>query len=372
MNAYVQDDWRVTSRLSINIGIRWEYHRMPVDKRDTMAAFVHLPGKPKCTHGNGVLVVSGEKDADYACTHPLNPNDLGLVACADQRKALGLDGRAGRSLVKPDRFNWAPRFGIAWRPTGSDKFIIRTGYGFFFDPGNFNNLHFVFNNPIFPPNQRSFAPTGQHSLFELGNGFVVRVRYEFVKGINTNEGGEGFGGGLGNVAPQDDNVLRADRGRSYTDARHNAVFSYIYELPFGSGRHFLNQGGVVNKVIGGWQMSGVTLLQSGFPFSIGTGRDLAGTGTLNERPDRVCNGTSNHPTVDQWFDTSCFTTQFMEAALAAGQPRFGNAGRNILDEPGWDVWDVNFSKSTSITERFRTNRPVQMHNTSNHHRFHRP
>ncbi|PYT34432.1 MAG: hypothetical protein DMG58_04945 [Acidobacteria bacterium] len=206
----------------------------------------------------------------------------------------------------------------------------------------------------------------------IANGFSVLASYTFAKGINTNEGDEGFGGGLGNVAPQDDNVLRADRGRSYTDARHNAVFSYIYELPFGSGRRFLNQGGVLNKVIGGWQMSGVTLLQSGFPFSIGTGRDLAGTGTLNERPDRVCNGTASHPTVDQWFDISCFTTQFMEAALAAGQPRFGNAGRNILDEPGWDVWDVNFSKSTSITERFRTELRVEMYNTFNHPHFQRP
>lgn len=149
MNAYAQDDWHVTSRLSLNIGLRWERHRMPVDKRDTMAAFLPLPGKPEFTPGNGVLIVSGDKNADYACSHPLNPNDAGLVACAAQRKALGFDGRSGRSLVKPDWFNWAPRLGIAWRPTGSDRFIIRTGYGLFFDLGNFNNLHFVFNNPVF-------------------------------------------------------------------------------------------------------------------------------------------------------------------------------------------------------------------------------
>src|SRR5439155_23182857 len=97
--------------------------------------------------------------------------------------------------------------------------------------------------------------------------------------------------------------------------------------------------------------------------SIGTARDLAGTGTLNERPDRVCNGTASHPTVDQWFDISCFTTQFMEAALAAGQPRFGNAGREILDEPGWDVGDVNFSNRTSITDRFGTDLRVLLSKT---------
>ena len=483
MNAYAQDDWRVTSRLSLNIGLRWERHRMPVDKRDTMAAFLPLPGKPMFTPGNGILIVSGDKNADFACSHPLNPNDAGLVACADQRKALGFDGRSGRSLVKPDWFNWAPRLGIAWRPTGSDRFIIRTGYGLFFDLGNFNNLHFVFNNPVFAPNQRSFAPTGQQPLFDLTNVFVaggttpalkdtylslgvspffkqpyvhewtfniqsqlsndtsveigyvgtagiklgnlhlfanqpepgigplqsrrpwpdfgpmlftssdansnynsLQVRfnrrfrgglsllasYTFAKGIDTNEGDEGFGGGIGNTAPQDDNNLRADRGRTYTDVRNHAVFSYIYELPFGSGKRFLNSRGVVDKIVGGWQVSGVTLFQSGFPFSIGTGRDIAGTGTLNERPDRICNGSSSHRSVDQWFDTSCFTTQFMEAALAAGQPRFGNSGRNILDEPGWDVWDINLHKDTSITERFKTEFRLEMYNAFNHPHFQRP
>ena len=482
MNAYIQDDWRVSSRLSVNVGLRWEYHRMPVDRRDTMAAFVPLPGKPMFTHGNGVIIVSG-KNADAACQNPLNPNDLGLIACSDQRDALGFDGRAARSLAKPDHFNWAPRLGIAWRPTGSDKFIIRTGYGLFFDLGNFNNLHFVFNNPIFAPNQRAFAPTGQQPLFDLtnvfvaggttpalrdtymslgvspyfkqpyvhewtfniqsqlsndssveigyvgtsgiklgnlhlfanqprpgigplqerrpwpdfgpmlftssdansnynslqfrfnrriANGFSLLTSYTLAKGINTNEGDEGFGGGIGNVAPQDDNNLRADRGRSYTDARQRIVFSYIYELPFGSGRKFLNTGGALNKIVGGWQLSGVTFFQSGFPFSVSTGRDLAGTGTLNERPDRTCNGSLDSRSVDKWFDTSCFTTQFMEAALAAGQPRFGNSGRNILDEPGWNVWDMNLSKDTTITERIRMELRLEMYNTFNHAHFQRP
>jgi TonB dependent receptor len=483
LNAYAQDDWHVTSRLSVNIGLRWERHRMPIDKRDTMAAFVPLPGKPMFTPRNGVLIVSGDKNADYACSHPLNPSDAGLIACADQRKALGFDGRSGRSLVEPDWFNWAPRLGIAWRPTGSDRFIIRTGYGLFFDLGNFNNLHFVFNNPVFAPNQRSFAPTGQPPLFDLTNvfvaggttpalsdtylslgvspffkqpyvhewtfnvqsqlsngtsveigyvgtagiklgdlhlyanqprpgigplqprrpypdfgpmlftssnanssynslqarfnrrfqsGFTLLASYTFAKGLDNNEGDEGFGGGQGNTAAQDDNNLAAERGRSYTDVRHHAVFSYIYELPFGSGKRFLGTGGITNKLVGGWQISGLTLFQSGFPFSVVTGRDLAGTGTLVERPDRVCNGKASNPTVDRWFDTSCFTTQYMEAALAAGQPRFGNAGRNILDEPGWNVWDMNIQKDTSITERFRTELRLEMYNAFNHPHFQRP
>jgi carboxypeptidase family protein len=484
LNAYAHDDWRISNRLSLNIGLRWEYHRMPVDRRDTLAAFLPLPGKPLFTPGNGIVLVSGDTNSDYACSHPLNPADRGLIACADQRKALGFTGRQGRSLAIRDSFNWAPRFGFALRPTASDKMVIRAGYGLFFDLGNFNNLHFVFNNPIFAPNQRAFLPIGQSPTFslsdvfvaggtpalrdtymslavdpyfkqpyvhewslniqsqlttdtsveigyvgtagiKLGNlhlyanqpkpgigalqprrpwpdfgpmlfassnansnynslqtrftkrmahGFSLLTGYTWSKSINTNEGDEGFGGGLGNTAPQDDNNLAADRGRGYTDARHRLVFSYIYELPFGRGRRFLNQGGPLNALAGGWQLSGVTFFQSGFPFSPNTGRDLAGTGTLNERPDRICDGSlpASQRTVDRWFDTSCFTTSAMQAAQAAGQPRFGNSGRNIMDEPGWQVWDLNLYKDTHLRERMNLEFRLELYNFMNTPHFQRP
>jgi hypothetical protein len=145
-------------------------------------------------------------------------------------------------------------------------------------------------------------------------------------------------------------------------------------LPFGRGKRFANQGGVSNAILGNWQVSGVTFFQSGFPFSVVTGRDIAGTGTLVERPDRICDG--NLPTgqrsVDRWFDTSCFTTQFMEAAQLAGNPRFGNAGRNILDEPGWNVWDFNLYKDNYITERLHTQLRFEFYNIFNHAHFQRP
>ena len=102
----------------------------------------------------------------------------------------------------------------------------------------------------------------------FANGLSFLTAYTLAHSINDNEGDEGFGGGVGNSAPQDDNNLRQDRGRAVNDARQRLVFSYVYELPFGSGKRFLNRGGVVNSILGGWQVSGITSFQSGFPFTL--------------------------------------------------------------------------------------------------------
>ncbi|PYV85297.1 MAG: hypothetical protein DMG05_23000 [Acidobacteria bacterium] len=142
-SAFFQDDWHVTRKLALNIGLRYEYHQMPTDRRDTGAVIVPLPGKPWFQPGNAVLVVPGYAQADSLCNQPQYIVDQGLptehhlLACSDVMKQLGFTGRAERSLWFPDRFNWAPRFGFAWRPTSSDRLVLRGGYGMFFELSEF-------------------------------------------------------------------------------------------------------------------------------------------------------------------------------------------------------------------------------------------
>ena len=64
-------------------------------------------------------------------------------------------------------------------------------------------------------------------------------------------------------------------------------------------------------ILGGWQISGITSFAGGFPVTVFADADYSNTGTLSPRPDRTCSG-QGPKTLDQWFDTSCFTT----AALA--------------------------------------------------------
>ena len=106
---YFQDDWRVSSKLTVNLGLRWDYRNVPYETNNRMA-WRNVDFAP-----GGLLV------ADQSLV------DGGIVDGAYYQYA----GR--RSPENPDRFKaFAPRFGFAWRPIG-ERTVIRGGYGVFFD-----------------------------------------------------------------------------------------------------------------------------------------------------------------------------------------------------------------------------------------------
>jgi hypothetical protein len=104
---------------------------------------------------------------------------------------------------------------------------------------------------------------------------------------------------------------RPDWGVTNSDITHRFVVGYIYELPFGHGRHFgANTPGAVNWVLGGWQINGITTIQSGTPLSI-SASNVAGIGTASEWANS--NGQSPvltgnvHDRLNQYFNTSVFS-----------------------------------------------------------------
>jgi len=200
---------------------------------------------------------------------------------------------------------------------------------------------------------------------KTSKGLTFLASYTFQKGINDGDGNEGFGGGGGQLASQDDNNPRADRARSYSDQTHRFVISYVYDLPVGRGKRFLNQGGAVNAILGGWQISGITSFAGGFPVTVFSDFDYSNTGTLSPRPDKTCGG-EGPKTMKNWFDTSCFTTAALAADFANGQPRFGNSGRSIFDGPGSIGTDLALLKQFQFGERLNLEFRAEAYSALNH------
>jgi hypothetical protein len=173
--AFFQDDIRATKNLTINVGLRWEHHQFPVDRGNVGAVLFRIPNAPLFTPGNAMLVLPSYQVADSFCNLPQYQNAAGqrLVMCSSDMKKYGFTGRTARSLAFGDNFNWAPRIGLAWRPTSSDKLVIRTGYGMFFDFPDFNIFHYGFNNPIQGESQFEYFTSNTTPTTTTGNAFAA-------------------------------------------------------------------------------------------------------------------------------------------------------------------------------------------------------
>jgi hypothetical protein len=160
---------------------------------------------------------------------------------------------------------------------------------------------------------------------------------------------EQFGPGGGGLQSTKD--FRSARGNSNFDLRHRFVAAALWEMPFGRGRKWMNRSGVLNQLFGGWQLSGLTAVQTGhyFTITVPNPRPLLGATALGEWwPDRFSNPVLETRTADRWFDTSAFAMP----RNADGTYRFGNGGRSILNGDGLFNLDAGLMKNFPITERF--------------------
>jgi hypothetical protein len=166
--------------------------------------------------------------------------------------------------------------------------------------------------------------------------------------------------------PMDSRNLRLEKARLGFDVRHVSTFSFLYELPFGSGKPMLDSEGVLGKIVSGWQTGGILSFQSGHPFTIRGGAVLNIPNVTDNRPNRVGDGDLpvDERTIERWFD---------KAAFAAPPPyTFGNSGKNIIDSPGRKNLDLIVLKSTEITESHRLEFRAEFFNLTNTPPLNRP
>jgi len=185
----------------------------------------------------------------------------------------------------------------------------------------------------------------------FARGFTLLSGFTWSRALDNTDGtfvGEGAGG---SASIQDSYNSSMNYGLSTQDAPKRFFAAYLYELPVGRGKHFLNQGGAAAAVLGGWQVNGITTAQSGNPVYVQQACNRANTNGGSMRPDLLHNpndlpgGRSHAAEENEWFDTSAFVNV---CPGANGPFSWGNAGRNLVRGPGIQDWDFGVAKNIPL------------------------
>ncbi len=416
--GYIQDDWKVSRHLTLNLGLRYEYITPPTDPTNRMATFDFQTG---------------------------------------QTVQVGTDGTS-RSGIKPSLTDFAPRVGFAWSPI--EKLVIRGGYGIYYDEGMFVvNSALYFNPPYFTISV--FFPTAQ-SLLTLQNPFaetngyvppaalsivdphfepayvqqwnlnlqrefsagVLTVAYSASKGTHlprsldinqpaspsplpissrepypqysnilmTESGGDSeyqslqvtfhrqlskglsllgaytFSKSIDDTSaflptpedqnfPQDSHNYHLERALSSFDTPNRATVALIYNIP-GRSRWTRN-----------FTLSSIITAQSGQPLTAFLSTDNSNTNNTGgnfgvDRPNISGSIAVANPSAQQWFNTAAFSVP--------APYTWGDAGRNIIRGPGVFTTDISLRRSFALTERLRLVAEGQAFNTQNRVNFNQP
>lgn len=174
---------------------------------------------------------------------------------------------------------------------------------------------------------------------QFGSGLLFMTDFTYSKAMDLYNPALDVCDGCGSSeSVQNSYDLNSLLGNSAQDAPFRFTFSGTWSLPFGAGQRLASQGW--EKVaFGGWQVDGVYQAQPGYPFTPTLSFDNANAGNTSF-PNRICSGSLSSPTLQEWFNTSCFVTP--------PEYQFGNSGRDILFGPGINNLDSALHRSFKI------------------------
>ena len=234
--------------------------------------------------------------------------------------------------------------------------------------------------PLDYPQLQMFYNSFQASLNKrFADGFNVLAAYTFAKNLGNADGN--VGGFI-----QDAYHANREHGPVTPDLRHRLSISYLWEVPVGRGRRFMNDAGkAVDAVLGRWEVSGITAVQSGEAVTGVWSTDLSLTGTQSYRPDQIHNpndfsfntasqGTDfacskpGHQTLDCWFNQAAFTAP----PVVSGQQNvhnFGNSRIGNLRGPDLVDFDLALQKNFKLFESQQLQFRAEFFNLFNHPNF---
>jgi hypothetical protein len=200
-------------------------------------------------------------------------------------------------------------------------------------------------------------------IHRLKDGVSFQASYTYSKTLTDNSGPNATVPSF----PQDSHDIPAEYGPADFDRTHILTFNYSWELPFARRAN-----GVAKTILGGWQLSGITVFQSGAPLTVVFLGDNAGVGSYNERADQVGNPFQAGPiaanpsciaptkvrTLTNWFNPCAFT----EPALGT----FGNESVGALRGPRFQNWDMGLAKKFSLHESTSLQFQLEAFNVFNH------
>ncbi len=153
--------------------------------------------------------------------------------------------------------------------------------------------------------------------------------------------------------------LASERAVSGRRPLRRGYLNYIFDLPVNF------KAGLFGSLMSGWRLSGITQFRDGELFTVSLPGDFNNDGVAGDRPLRIGDGNLavDQRSVDRWFDTSAFAEP--------EELQFGDSGRNIVEGPGLQTWDVALSKSTEVSDGHQVEFRLEFFNALNRANFNR-
>jgi len=170
--AFVQDDYKIHPNLTLNLGMRYDILQPPSEKYGQIASYVPSLGK--------IILGSASTIPNWQAT----VTNAGLSGVVGLSSTYGLPA----SLVHGNYNNLAPRFGVAWRPFGDNRTVVRSGYGIYYTGNRLNPVRTDLTGGFPFPASQTFTKTSNPKALTLSNAYPDALAK--VQGVNVTNGYE--------------------------------------------------------------------------------------------------------------------------------------------------------------------------------------